>query len=266
MVYFYLLLILVTIMPPQNQEPFERREPALSHSPWIVPFSIIIAGALIGAGIYLSNKNPGPSRLAENATGSGSVEEISVNPVVASDHILGNPNAAVVIIEFSDTECPFCKSFHQTMQRIMAEYGKDGNVAWVYRHFPIDGLHKLARAEAHATECAAELGGNDAFWEYTDLIYARTQSNDSLPPSELDRIALEIGLSQNDFTDCMQSNRYNDVINRDIADAQASGGRGTPHSILITKTGEKIAIKGAQPYDVMKSIVEAALEEVALNR
>jgi protein-disulfide isomerase len=200
--------------------------------------------------------------VAGNVQDSKTIEEIAVNPVTADDHILGNPNADVIIIEFSDTECPFCKVFHQTMKRIMNDYGKDGRVAWVYRHFPIDGLHKLARSQAHATECVAELGGNEKFWEFTDLIYARTQSNDGLPLSELPKMAGEIGINVDKFNECQNSNKYANIIIQDEQDAQRSGGRGTPHSILITKTGEKIAIKGAQPYDVIKSIVDAALNSV----
>src|SRR6185436_7093141 len=84
---------------------------------------------------------------------------VEMEPVTEKDHILGNPNAEVIMVEYSDLECPFCKEFHSTLRRVMNEYGKDGKVAWVYRHFPIDSLHPKARKEAEATECAAELGG-----------------------------------------------------------------------------------------------------------
>lgn len=230
-----------------------------AQNPYIIPFSIVISGALIGAGIYLSSREP--QRLADNRTGGGVIEEITMRPVAESDHILGSPNAEVVIVEYSDTECPYCKMFHQTMHRIIDEYGKNGQVAWVYRHFPIDGLHKLARAEAHATECAAELGGNAKFWEYADQIYERTNSNDSLPVTELPKIASDIGLNLNDFNTCQASNRHANKIIEDEQDARRSGGAGTPHSILITKSGEKIAIKGAQPYDVVKAVIDAALTQ-----
>ncbi len=78
------------------------------------------------------------------------------------DHIRGNPDAPVTLVEYSDFECPFCKRFHPTVKRIVDEYG--GRVRWVYRHFPLDEIHPVkARREAAAAECAAELGGNDAF-------------------------------------------------------------------------------------------------------
>src|SRR3546814_2871400 len=67
---------------------------------------------------------------------------------------MGSPDASVKVIEFSDFECPFCKGFHRTMGQVMEEYGQDGKVAWVYRHFPIDSIHSKARKEAQASECA----------------------------------------------------------------------------------------------------------------
>ncbi len=240
-------------------EPTDSQVIPQKQNPFIVPFSIVVAGLLIGAGIYMSGKNPESGRVAGNIENTDTIEEIAVNPVNAKDHILGNPNADVVIIEFSDTECPFCKTFHQTMKRIMNDYGKDGRVAWVYRHFPIDGLHKFARNEAHATECVAELGGNTKFWEFIDLIFAKTSSSDGLPPENLPKMAEEIGIDRKKFDECQTSNKYANIIIQDEQDAQRSGGRGTPHSVLVTRTGEKVAIKGAQPYDVMKSVIDAAL-------
>jgi protein-disulfide isomerase len=89
-----------------------------------------------------------------------------VPPVTAEDHIIGSPNAQIVIIEYSDYECPFCKSFQPTLKQIVAE--SNSNVAWVYRHWPI---HQGSFAKLVAAECVAKLKGNDAFWKYTDLLF-----------------------------------------------------------------------------------------------
>ena len=97
------------------------------------------------------------SRLAES-------EDIEVPALAADDRYLGNINADVVIIEYSDIDCPFCKRFHPTMERIAQEYGS--KIAWVYRHFPLDSLHPEARTKAEATECVAQLAGNEVFWKY----------------------------------------------------------------------------------------------------
>lgn len=94
-----------------------------------------------------------------------------------TEAVRGNPNAKITIVEYSDFECPYCKRFHQTMQQVMATHGD--NIKWVYRHFPLDSLHRNARTEALAAECAyAE--DEDKFWELTDLIFAVTPSNDGI--------------------------------------------------------------------------------------
>lgn len=94
--------------------------------------------------------------------------EATIRPISADDHIIGDPNAKIIIVEYSDLDCPFCKVFHGTMHRIVEE-NKD--VAWVYRHYPLTQLHPNALAKAEETECAWEQGGNDAFWKYADKVF-----------------------------------------------------------------------------------------------
>jgi protein-disulfide isomerase len=106
-----------------------------------------------------------------------------VAPVSPDDHIVGNINAKIIIVEYSDLECPFCKVFHNTMHQVVE--ANNGDVAWVYRHFPIPQLHPKAFRQAEATECAWEQGGNEAFWKYTDRIFEITPSNNGLLEEEL---------------------------------------------------------------------------------
>ena len=189
----------------------------------------------------------------------------TVKPVDGEDHILGDPGASVKLVEFSDFECPFCKRAHLTLKQIMAEYGETGKVAWVYRHFPLDSLHKKARKEAQASECANELGGNDAFWAYADRLYETTPSNDRLDLSLLPKIAEEIGLDRDTFEACLagdaRGGKYADHIESDVQDAVASGGTGTPYIVVIAPNGEAFPINGAQPYSAVKSIIELALNK-----
>ena len=126
-----------------------------------VPLAIVISGALIAGALYYSNLKAPSQPTQQPATAENT--QIEMKPVSADDHILGNPNADVIIVEYSDLECPYCKVFHVTLKRVMDEYGKDGKVAWVYRHYPIAGLHPKAFHESEATECAWEQGGNNAF-------------------------------------------------------------------------------------------------------
>ncbi len=183
---------------------------------------------------------------------------IKLRAVSKDEHIRGDfDKAEVFLVEYSDMECPFCKRFHQTLKQVKDEYGD--KLAWVYRHFPLDNLHSKARKEAQASECAAELGGNDAFWKYLDRIYEITPSNNRLDLNKLPEIAAEIGLDVDKFKECLDSDRHKDKVQADYEDAVASGGRGTPHSILVTKDGKKVPVKGAVPPSQLKYLIDSLL-------
>ena len=135
------------------------------------------------------------------------------------------------------------------------------DVAWVYRHFPIKNLHSRAPKEAEATECAYELGGNQAFWNYIDKLFETTNSNDSLDPSELPKIAVAVGLDAVAFNNCLSSGKYTEFVNKSIEEAVKSGARGTPYSIIISKGGEeKAVINGAEPIEMVKAKIDALLD------
>jgi len=178
--------------------------------------------------------------------------------VTEKDHIIGDRNAELVIIEYSDTECPFCKTFHKTMKEVVQNY--DGKVAWVYRHFPIAQLHSKASKEAEATECAAELGGNQAFWKYLDKIFETTNSNNSLDPNELPKIATAIGLDGNAFNACLSSSRYAELVKKSVEEAIKAGALGTPYSVIVTRDGQKILINGAEPLTMVKTKIDGLLK------
>lgn len=229
----------------------------------MVPGAIIIAGILIAGAVVYSNGFE--KKTAQIVPGDEPQENSTlkaaenIKPISKDDHILGDINAPVKIVEFSDLECPFCKRFHATMQQVIKEY--DGKVAWVYRHFPLDNLHSKARKEAEATECAAELGGNDAFWAYTDRLFEVTPSNNGLDLGDLSKIAGYISLDTEKFQKCLDSGKYKDHISDDLADATNSGGQGTPYSVVIAANGKKSVIPGALPYEAVKEIVGKALSE-----
>ena len=177
------------------------------------------------------------------------------------DHIRGDPAAPVALVEYSDFECPFCKRFHPTVKRLVDE--SNGQLKWVYRHLPLDELHPVkARKEAVASECAAELGGNDAFWKFADRFFELTPSNNRTDiDTVLPQIASEIGLDKARFASCLTSGRHDRRIAEDAQDAGASGGRGTPWSIVVSKSGKAYPLSGAQPYAAVKQLFELALEK-----
>jgi protein-disulfide isomerase len=224
-----------------------------------VPISIVLAGALIAGAVYLTRGGSaaGPTNPNEPT------QEITVRPVDGTDHILGNPNAPIKIVEYSDTECPFCKSFHATMKQVMDTYGRDGKVAWVYRHFPLykgsQPLHPKAGKQAEATECANELGGNDAFWKYLDRVYEITPSNNGLRDEQLPEIAQFAGVDVAAFNTCLASGKYADKISKDYDEALAAGAQGTPYSLIITEDNPPIPLEGAQPFSAVKTIIDTIL-------
>jgi protein-disulfide isomerase len=231
------------------------------NQPWVVPFSIIVAGALIAAGLYFGNgRSPEPARQAGTQGAMQGADTINVKPVSNNDWIVGNPKADVVVIEFSDPECPFCKQFHTTMKRVMDEYGAGGRVAWVYRHFPIAQLHPGAPKIAEGMECAGNLGGNTKFWEFADKVYARPQNATPLDTAGMEAIAREIGLDTGKWNECLSSGRMAAEVNADTQDGVAAGVNGTPHSIVVTRSGERVAIRGAQPFEAVKIIIDTALQ------
>lgn len=190
--------------------------------------AIILAGILIAGAILIKGNAPRTSAPSVVNTVS-----INMRPVSADEHILGNPNAEVVIVEYSDTECPYCKVFHNTLHGAMGQAG--GRVAWVYRHYPIAQLHPKAFHEAEATECASEQGGNNAFWKYIDEVFLRTESNNRLDVAELPKIAKDIGLDVSSFNTCLASGKYATKIQADMDDGTKAGAVGTPYSVVITK-------------------------------
>jgi protein-disulfide isomerase len=216
-----------------------------------VPIAIVIAGFAIATAVYFGD--------SKKITPPEEEQNVVLSAVTADDHMLGNPRAKVVIVEYSDTECPFCKMFHDTMNKVMGEYGEGGNVAWVYRHYPLP-FHQKAPKEAEATECANKLGGVEKFWAYTNTVFRTTQGNDSLNEAELPKIAEEIGLDKTAFMNCLSSGEMKARVDRDLESGRTAGVNGTPHSLVLVNGKVAGTIKGAQPYEQVKAIIEAALK------
>jgi protein-disulfide isomerase len=139
-----------------------------------------------------------------------------------------------------------------------ADYGASGKVAWVYRHFPLDQLHSKARKEAEATECAGELGGNEKFWSYLDRLMEITPANNGLDLAELPKIAQYVGLDVSKFNACLDSGKYAKKVQEQLTNAEATGGRGTPWSIVVGPDGKKYPLSGAQPLSAIKQLVDLA--------
>ena len=216
---------------------------------FLIPIAVIIAGALIAWGL-MSDKTP------SEPNNNGEPAKVTFAPVTAEDHILGDPGADLIIVEYSDFECSHCRNFHFTTKKIMDEYGKDGKVALVFRQFPLRG-----NAKAIASECAAELGGDTKFWVYVNTLFESTPQGNEFDLNELPNIAEQIGLDRAEFTACLEDEKIAEKVAAQQKIGVESGVSGTPYPMVISKDGRQTLIQGAQPYDVVKLMIDTLLSE-----
>lgn len=217
----------------------------MQNDPKPIVGAIVLAGAMI-AGAILLRGSSSPVMLPSGQA----VPEI--REVSKQEHIWGNPDAKILIVEYSDLECPFCKRFHATMLQLTE--ARD-DVAWVYRHYPLLELHPKAFKEALATECAADQGGNTAFWNYTNRLFEITPANNGLEESELPKIAEYVGLDVNAFNECLASEKFAEKVQADMKDGDIAGVRGTPFSLILKRGKVVDSIPGALPYeDLIKKL------------
>lgn len=235
--------------------------PESSNNKNILIALLVVAAFLIGSLFtevrYL--RKTGNQTPSANTAPSVTEDNITPQPLNDADHVLGNRNSRLLFIVYSDLECPFCKQFHPTAKQILEEY--KNNLALIYRHFPLD-IHPRARKEAEATECAQELGGSSDFWKYIDKIFEITPSNNGLNPDELPKLAVQIGLNENKFKDCLSSGKFTQKITDDYDQGVKSGVGVTPSSVIVdTKTGKTKTITGAVRIEQAKSAIDAILKE-----
>lgn len=216
--------------------------------------AIIVLGILVAGAILLKDTKPVDNPKKQEKSAILDKEEIVLSPITDEDHILGNKNAKIKIVEYSDTGCPFCRIFHITMHKIVEE--SDGEVAWVYRHFPIESLHPNAFNEALATECAYEQGGNDLFWTFTDEIYKRTKSNNTFTSEDINQIAEDLNLTMYAFNDCIENKVYEEKVAQNMIDGQIAGVQGTPSSFIVIDGKVIDTIGGAAPYESLKKALD----------
>ncbi|MFA6553907.1 MAG: thioredoxin domain-containing protein [Candidatus Paceibacterota bacterium] len=207
-----------------------------------IPGAIIIAGAIIAMTLIYVFK---PSSTIVKDAKVENAPAINLAPITSADRILGNPNAPIKIVEYSDPSCPFCKIFNETMVEIMDKYGPEGKVALIYRSFPLDTpdaegnvLHPNAANESRAIECAGILGGNEKFWEYEKKLYDLTPSVTSKTPEGLDQKQLPImakglGLDIIAFNECLNSQKAKDIVSAQKLSGINANVSGTPTSFFV---------------------------------
>jgi protein-disulfide isomerase len=241
-------------------------EPTPEKSSPAVPIAIIVGFAMIALAIFFtSNRTTAPIPATTNNTS----DEAELNsggprPVDETDYIRGNPNAPILLVEYSDYECPFCKQFHSTMNQIMDEFGVQGRVAWVYRQFPIEQLHPNSPRISEAALCVGDIGGNTAFWQFSDLIYEQRDLDAPTNVVRLPDYAERVGVDRNAYTDCMNSGRMQQPVLDSVKDGFDAGIRGTPYTYVIAGNQQAV-INGARSYETVRGIVVNLLDQLDGN-
>jgi len=238
---------------PTASTPVVAAAGTTSGNPYLIPASIVIAGLFVAFAIFMT-AGKGAFGGGTATPQGGKMLEASILPVGERDHIKGSQDAEVFLVEYSDYRCHFCGVFHASVTKLLGEY--DGKVAWVYRHLP---YQPGAQEAAVASECIAELAGEDAFWTFTEKALNDQQS---LSPEWHLKTAQELGVEKAAFEECIASGRHDARIFEDKTNAEELGGQGTPYNVLVTRKGDTIKFAGALPYESVKVFVNRALKSL----
>lgn len=249
-----------------------------TNSPVSTPVAILIGSVLISLAILISGGAVQIKGFNAGKTGTtAGVPTASLSPAAPTaaeptsatvsmddDPVLGNADAPVTVVEFSDYECPFCKRhFEQTYSQLKTNYIDTGKVKLVFRDLPLSFHDPLATKEAIAANCAREQGNDETYFKMHDALFETTTSNGSgMTMDQLYGLATKVGINADNFKSCIDADKYKDEVSKDLADAGAAGATGTP-SFVIGKSGDEVSgklIVGAQPYAAFQAEIDALLQ------
>ncbi len=223
----------------------------------ILPGSILIAAIIIAGSLFYTrgsgyqNNNPGTGTPGNTQAPSGPVN-VSVTD---NDHILGNKNAKVTIVEFADFRCPFCEKFYQQVEKqLVKDYVNTGKVRFVFKNYAFLGQQSIWASEA--AECANEQG---KYWQYHDWLYDNQAPESDLAfysKANLTKYAAKVGLNTTQFSSCLNSDKYSKRVADDLAEGQKDGVTGTPTAFI---NGQKIV--GAQPFATFQTVIDGLLKK-----
>ena len=221
----------------------------------ILPGAILIAALMISSSVLFYSLNTGKTGAnIKQAAGPTAGEKVNVS--VDDDAFIGNEKAKVTVVEFSDFQCPFCRSFWSgAYQQIKKEYIDTGKIKFVFRDYPLS-FHPAAQVSAEAAQCADEQG---KFWEMHDKIFQEQAKQGTGTVTygtvELKKWASQIGLTSAKFNQCLDSGKYKSEVEKDAADGSSYGVSGTPTLFV-----NGYPVVGAQPFAVFKALIDKELK------
>lgn len=214
-------------------------------------FAAVLIVVVIGAVIFFINRNSrsgNSQQLTIDPAALAAVPQTNVNVVSADDPWFGNRDAAVVVVEFGDFQCPYCQQAFPDIRSLMTKY-RD-RVLFIFRDFPISELHPEAAKAAEAGQCAWEQG-SDRFWAMHDRLFL---NQEDLTVPALKSYAASAGLDTSVFDRCLDSGGNAGEVSADYADGLAAGVQGTPTFFV---NGRRFS--GALPRDVLENIITLEL-------
>jgi protein-disulfide isomerase len=220
---------------------------------WFLPGAIIVAGIIIAISVYSVHH-------AQLMSKKGNPE--AARPIDATDHVIGNPAAPVVVIEYGDIDSRYTKDFDLVMTQIMDAYGSSGNVAWVFRHFPLVVQNQYSEQHAEAAECVAAQGGTTMFYKFIDSLQATSPDENQFNPAGYDDVVSGLGLDVSKFNLCIKGHTYEKHVAGDFNNALEIGAEGSPYSVLLVKGQKPRVISGSLPYNAMKQVIDQAIHKV----
>ena len=202
---------------------------------------------------------PQQPSLTQDTTGTSPHQISSIQ--LDNSPAMGNSNAPVTIVEFSDFQCPFCDAFFtDTLPQIKQEYVDTGKAKFILKEFPLD-FHTNARLAANAAECANEQG---KFWEYHDVLFKSQSQWENLSNSDASsafkQSAVDLGLKTSDFNSCLDSKKYDSLVSKESQEGSMYGVSGTPTLYVGNEKNGYTQIVGAQPYSTFKQTIENLLQ------
>jgi len=227
----------------KRQELRAKREHQEQIQRIIIGSIIILGAALLALALIWPNLKP---------IGEVTVTAAKTRPMV-DFNTMGDKNAPVTIVEYSDFQCPYCANFsNQTEQQLIDAFIATGKVRFVYRSYG-EFIGPESRRTAEAAYCAGDQG---KFWEMHDIIFANQNGENvgNFNDRKIVAFAEKIGLDMGQFNDCFNSNKYADQVTQDGVDGQQAGVKATP-SFTINGT----LFEGAQPIGAFQTTIEAAL-------
>ena len=225
---------------------------------YAIPLSIVIAGCVIALAIYFKGAPQAPKT-------ADIVPVANFTQTSPNDHYLGaDPKTAkILLVTYSDLECPFCKIFHRAVTPIISS---STDISLIYRHYPIDSNHKIARAEAEYAACVGKTAGNSAYWVFVNSVFETTKSNDGLDLKVMPDLATKAGATVGTVETCVKDGTGKAIVEADGKTGSTAGLTGTPFIIAYDKTtGKAISLMESKPAALTSPILKAFSEKLFTN-